>query len=180
MSAPQRVIRGFHRVGLFLAGSSALLVAILLPIGPTRSEEATASLGRVMWSAFECATFAAMADKQEDAKHLFDIGVKAGRDFIEALNRGNISQEEFSTMVPVGVTMLIREGGPSTDFVVGRVYSYASENAYDAIVKTSALGLPLDAKDWILDDGLKKIKAENSYSHSNCELIEKPSGTDAP
>ena len=30
-------------------------------------------------------------------------------------------------MLPVGVTMLIREGGPSTDFLVGRVYSFASE-----------------------------------------------------
>jgi hypothetical protein len=98
------------------------LVATVLTIGPARSEEAKARLGRVMWAAFECTTFASMADKQEDAKRLFDIGLKAGRDFIEALNRGNISQEEFSTMVPMGVTMLIREGGPSTDFVVGRVY----------------------------------------------------------
>ena len=115
MATSQRLSRGFNRLALFL-------VATVLTIGPARSEEAKARLGRVMWAAFECTTFASMADKQEDAKRLFDIGLKAGRDFIEALNRGNISQEEFSTMVPMGVTMLIREGGPSTDFVVGRVY----------------------------------------------------------
>jgi hypothetical protein len=160
-----RLSPGMRRLAL-------LLIATVLTVGPARSEEAKARLGRVMWSAFECVTFASMAGEQEAAKRLFDIGLKAGRDFIEALNRGDISQEEFNKIVPMGVTMLMREGGPSTDFVVGRVYSYAQEDAYDAVVKHDASGLPLDTKDWIMDDGLKKMRAENSYSNSNCELIE--------
>ena len=164
MATSQRLSRGFNRMALFL-------VAAVLTIGPAGSEETKAHLGRVMWSAFECVTFANMAGKQEDAKRLFDIGLKAGRDFIEAVKSGNISQEEFNN-APVGVTALMQEGGPSTDFLVGRVYSWASEEAYDAIVKHDASGVTLDAKDWIMDAGQQKMRAQTSYLHSNCELIE--------
>jgi hypothetical protein len=170
MSAAQRVSRGFHRLGAGIS-TSALSLALLLSVGSAKSDDAMGHLGQVAWSAFQCATFAAMAKREVASQRLFDVGLKAGRDFIEAVENGKVSDEELNSIVPTGVTMLLSEGGPSTDFLLGRIYSAAQESAYDKIVKQDAAGLPLDTEHWVMDKKQQAPRAETSYSKSNCELI---------
>jgi hypothetical protein len=146
-----------------------LLIASMLSIAPVHADEDKARLGRTMWTAFACATFAELSERKEEQDRLFQTGLKAGREFIEALQNGKISNEEVDSKVPVGVIWLL--AGPSIDFIIGRVYSGAEEDAYDSIVKKDASGLPLDIKDWITDKQVQKPKAEAAYLKGNCELI---------
>jgi hypothetical protein len=44
-----------------------------------------ARLGRVMWSAFQCSTFAEMSENKKEQGRLFKVGYKAGRQFLEAV-----------------------------------------------------------------------------------------------
>jgi hypothetical protein len=149
--------------------------ALMLATSPAAGDKAKARLGRVMWSAFVCTTYAGMAEKEEEATRLFDAGLKAGRDFIDALKSGNISQEELHSTVPTGVTLLLNEPVPSADFLIGRVYAMAQSYAYDKIVKMDNSGLPLDVDHWVMDEKLQKIKAQSFYSKRNCELVRYPS-----
>jgi hypothetical protein len=85
--------------------------------------------------------------------------MEAGRDFLEALQAGEISHEEFTTSVPAGVTLMVREGVPSNDFVLGRIYQSASDRAYKELAQWKDRASPL------------KVDAENFYANRNCELI---------
>jgi hypothetical protein len=124
--------------------------------------------GRVMWSAFQCATFAEMSGDTKEHERLFGIGLKAGRQFVEAVQNGQISPEAVRSEVPIGVTMYL--GGPSVDFIIGRIFENAMGDAYDDIVKRKN-GLPLPTSDWIMDKEARKPDANNKYAKSNCALL---------
>jgi hypothetical protein len=51
--------------------------------------------------------------------------------------------------VPVYVGLLLRDGGPSKEFMLGRMFEFASEEAFDDIVRKDASGKPLEMKDWV-------------------------------
>ncbi|MFC1680800.1 hypothetical protein ACFL1S_03275, partial [Pseudomonadota bacterium] len=62
--------------------------------------------------------------------------------------------------------MLFVLAGPSIDFIVGRIFSAAVDDAYNSVVKTDSNGLvQLDPTKWA-DDELKKNRAENKYRKS--------------
>jgi hypothetical protein len=61
--------------------------------------------------------------------------------------------------------------GPSTDFIVGRIFENSTRDAYDDVVKKEN-GLPLDNSEWVRDDALRISKAKNLYHRSNCVLLE--------
>jgi hypothetical protein len=97
-------------------------------------------------------------DKQEQGR-LFDIGFKAGRRFVEALQNGQISPEAMRSEVPIGVTMLL--AGPSVDFVIGRIFENAMGDAFDSIVKRKD-GMLMPVDDWVQDqEGRKSIAQRN-------------------
>ena len=127
-----------------------------------------AGLGRTMWSAFQCATYAELSKDEKEQGRLFLIGVKAGRDFLEALKNGQISRETASNEVPVGVIGML--AGPSPDFIVGRVFENATRDAYDQIVSMEN-GLLLERPNWVMDEELRKMKAESFYQSHNCILV---------
>jgi hypothetical protein len=116
--------------------------------------------GRVMWSAFQCATFAELSGNTKEQERLFTIGVKAGRQFVEALQNGQISREALSSEVPIGVSMLL--AGPSVDFIIGRIFENAMRDAYDNAVKDGTSRR---------DGELRKLEAEQKYLRGNCALI---------
>jgi hypothetical protein len=118
--------------------------------------------GRVMWSAFQCATFAEMSGDTKEQERLFTIGVKAGRQFVEALQNRQISPEAVNSEAPIGVTM--RLSGPSVDFMIGRIFESATSDAYDDVVKRKN-------DDWVMDKELKKSIAKQKHHEGNCELI---------
>jgi hypothetical protein len=124
---------------------------------------------RIMWSAFQCGIFAEMAGDTQEQQRLFLVGIKAGRQFIAAIQRGQISSDALNTEVPIGVLMLL--GGPSVDFMIGRIAESATKDAFDAIVSKDENGMPLQWTDRIRDEEHRKIKAQNRYLKSNCALI---------
>jgi hypothetical protein len=71
--------------------------------------------------------------------------------------------------VPVGV--LLRLGGPSKDFIIGRVYEGAAESGHDKIVSTDAAGLPIqDPSQWRRGEEAI-LRAQHLYRTENCELL---------
>jgi hypothetical protein len=63
-----------------------------------------------------------------------------------------------------------RHQGPSIDFMIGRIFEGATEDAFDKVVKEHNNGLPfLNPRDWA-DGELKATRARNIYRSSNCAL----------
>lgn len=127
-----------------------------------------AKLARIMWSAFQCGTYAEMSGNSKEQSRLFDLAVKSGREFLDAVMNKQIPSEIVAQEAPIGVTMLLQ--GPSADFIVGRIFENAMRDAYDDIVKKQN-GLILDASQWVRDDGLRKSKAQAKYLQGNCALL---------
>jgi hypothetical protein len=111
-----------------------------------------------MSGAFKCSTYAAIFHDQKEQQRLFQIGLKAGRDYVEGLKSRDDPTSEMSTFIR----------GVSTDFVVGQLYEADSTHAYDEIVKYQN-GLPPNK--WF-DAPEPKTQAERSYHQSNCSLIQ--------
>jgi hypothetical protein len=171
MSTSQRISRGLSLLkafpALFLLCS---LLAVLVGTQQTSSDEAKARLSQLMWSAFMCSTYAENAEKKEEQNRLFDAGYKAGQSFMAAVEGGQVSKDDFSKHVPVYVGLLLQ--GPSTEFVLGRIFEFASGQANDQIVKRDASGATLETKDRIRDKLLRKMKAERLYDQRNCRVIQ--------
>jgi hypothetical protein len=123
---------------------------------------------RVMWSAFQCATFAEMSGDTKEQERLFTIGLKAGRQFVEALQNRQISPEAVNSEAPMIVIMLL--AGPSVDFIIGRIFESAMNDAFDDVVKRKN-GMELPVADWVMDKELKKSIAKQKHHQGNCELI---------
>jgi hypothetical protein len=144
--------------------SSAAIVATIVtsmialsPPSLAASDGEIVSLGDKMSGAFKCSTYAQLLQDQKEQQRLFQIGLKAGRDYVEGLK----SRDDPSAM-----STFIR--GAPTDFVVGQMYEAESTHAYDEIVKNQN-GLP--SKQW-LDADAAKTQAELRYRQSNCSLIQ--------
>jgi hypothetical protein len=116
------------------------------------------NLSDKMSGAFKCSTYAALFHDQKEQQRLFQIGLKAGRDYVEGLKSRDDPTSEMSTFIR----------GVSTDFVVGQLYEAESTHAYDEIVKIQN-GLPVNK--WF-DAPEPKTQAERSYRQSNCSLIQ--------
>ncbi len=126
-------------------------------------------LGRVMWSAFQCSTYAELSKDQDEQARLFQDGYRTGAEFIEAVASKEISVDEIRSGVPIGVGMNL--AGPSADFIIGRIFENAMRDAYDSIVREDSAGMPLEINEWVRDDEIKEAKARTEYLKSNCELI---------
>jgi len=116
------------------------------------------NLSDKMSGAFKCSTYAAIFHDQKEQQRLFQIGLKAGRDYVEGLKSRDDPTSEMSTFIR----------GVSTDFVVGQLYEAESTHAYDEIIKYQN-GLPLNK--WF-DTPEPKNQAERIYGQSNCSLIQ--------
>jgi hypothetical protein len=76
------------------------------------SDEEAAKSGDLMRAAFRCSSYAQQFDLKEEQR-LFQIGLKAGRDFVEGQKGRND---------PTMGKLLAYLEGASTDFVVGSLY----------------------------------------------------------
>jgi hypothetical protein len=122
-----------------------------------------------MWAAFECSIFAELSGDATAQEELFERGLAEGRAFFSAAEAGDITEEEWHSDVPVGVSMLA--AGPSIDFVIGRVFETVAGDAFDKVVTEDTNGLPLPPEEWRNDPMLRMIRAEALYRTSNCDLI---------
>ena len=173
MITSQRVNRGFHRLAIFLVGSTCALgmSALMLTAPPAKPDEAKARLSQVMYTAFECATFAAIAEQSKEVQRLTDLGLKAGREFTDALTSGAISKEEMQTVVPLMTGLMARAESQAQTFLWVEYMKKLTSRHLRQSYKRMTVVSTLDVKDWVMDDELQKLKAQNLYQKSNCELI---------
>jgi hypothetical protein len=112
------------------------------------------SLGDKMSSVFRCFTYAQMFHDQKEQQRLFQIGLKAGRDYVEALkSRDDLAKGETAAFIRAA----------PTDFVVGQIYESQSTHAYNEIVNSPNGPLDADAA---------RTQAELAYRNANCSLIQ--------
>lgn len=123
-------------------------------------------LGRIVWSAFQCATYAEMSGDVAEQSRLFEVGLRSGRKFIDAVKNKQITPEIMTREVPIGVTMLLQ--GPTPDFILGRIFENAMHDAFDEIVKN---GNPYDTTKWINDTDLRKTRARTKFDNGNCAFV---------
>jgi hypothetical protein len=128
-----------------LAFSSASLAA---------SDAELASLGNKMSGAFKCSIYASMFNDWREQQRLFQIGLKAGRDFVEGMK----SRTDPNPSVG-GMLAFVR--GVSTDFMVGSLYDSETTKALDEI--------PPERR---VDPSEEKDQAETIYRNSNCSSIQ--------
>jgi hypothetical protein len=115
-----------------------------------------------MWSAFECATYAELSGNVEERARLFQVGYDAGRSFLTGIQDRTISEAE-TQKAPFGVLLVL--GGPSVNFMVGRVFESATRCANDAVSRE-------DPSKWVPDNELRANIASIKFRRSNCELIQ--------
>ncbi|NBE06144.1 hypothetical protein [Paragemmobacter ruber] len=145
----------------------ALALDLLPGMGAASEEGAKAP--RAMWTAFECGTYAELARKADRASDHYATGLDAGRRFYAALEAGTITDEELSQHAPMILGSL--NAGPSVDFILGRVFHYATDAARSDVSQEDQHGLPLPIKDWLLEPELIATKANMLYSAGNCDLL---------
>ena len=145
------------------------ILALAQPLSAAAADDVL-PMGRLMWSAFQCATYAGYAKIEKEPERLFNVGLKAGRVLVKAVHDGKFTNEQLSTSIPLGVKM--RLGGPSVDFVVGVIYADASADAADDIIKKNDNGFKsLNSADWVFDKELQQMRGETEYLKSNCVLL---------
>jgi len=152
----------------------ALTAVIAIPFSGcnaahAESQAPTAQTGVMVWAAFQCSTYASLANNSSEKARLFTLGYESGKRFLEAIAAGKIAEADITKTVPIGIT--VRFGGPSADFVLGAIYANAEQEARDRVVKTDYNGLPLALKDWVIDPEVQKIKAETQMQTRNCALL---------
>jgi hypothetical protein len=121
-----------------------------------------ALLGNIMWSAFQCSTYAQMSDTlvdKSEQERLHLVGLNAGRTFLEAMKAGQIPEQALRKAVPINV--LQRLEGPSNEVIIDKIYAAATGQARDYIVKRKT-GI------W---GPTEKQEAKHYYVDSNCILI---------
>jgi len=118
-----------------------------------------------MYSSFQCVTYAGQSGQKDEAERLFQIGLEAGRTFIEALRNHEISEKAVSQEAPIGVTMYL--SGPSVDFMIGRIFEGATTEAFKKIKQEHGPS----SKHAAMESELMKLSAENLFESANCSLI---------
>jgi hypothetical protein len=109
-----------------------------------------------------------LSGNSTEQKRLFSIGYASGVRLVERVRNGTMAEAERQEL-PVGILLLL--GGPSVDFVVGRIFEHVNEYALDKVVKEDNDGVPLfDPSKWA-DDELRNVRARNKFGSSNCALI---------
>ena len=117
-------------------------------------------MGSQAWSAFECSILALKSNNRKEQERLFKYGYKQGKIFITALKEGKILKEDLEAEVPIILILLLE--GPSTDFMLGRIF----ENALD-----SALKKLYEANGQMKSKAFIESIAEISYRKCNCQIV---------
>lgn len=143
--------------------------ALVLSIGCAQADSTLGeSSAHLAVNAFACSSYAEMIGESNEQKRLFELGVKSARAYIEGVKGKTISE---STLKDIPLLFSLRLGGPSTDFMVGRVFEGTASHAYDKVVKEDVSGFPItDPAKWAKGE-LKTLRAENLFRSANCKLI---------
>lgn len=139
-----------------------LVVAVLFAASPAviAAESADlAKMGRAAWAAFECSSLASVLERPKDQERLFRFGYEQGKEFLHAMQGGRITAKDLNSIAPSGLLMVAQ--GPTADFILGRVFESAQDNALKDVITTET----------VLHKDLKQAIASRKYSSGNCEII---------
>lgn len=131
----------------------------------TQTSKEYAAIGKQLWSAFSCSTWASHSGDQKEAERLFLFGYEQGKKFLGAARAGKITDEDFRKEVPIGISMSL--AGPSDDFILGVISTNVKENALEEVFYTNYDRSKLNSND------LQKSIAGNKFRDGNCQLIGK-------
>jgi hypothetical protein len=118
------------------------------------SDAELASLGNKTSDAFKCSIYAAMFQDFKEQQRLFQIGLNAGRDFVEGMKGRTDPNPSVG-----GMLAFVR--GVSTDFMVGSMYDSEATKALEEI--------PLEQR---VDPSQEKTQAETLFHKNNCSSIQ--------
>lgn len=133
------------KIGVALVAMSCLSVT-----SAQTSEAALIKQSQLALSAFQCGI---VATDKKDQERLFKLGVENGRSFIDTMK----ARPDLHEKIHMKIAMLWGfVGGPSTDFVLGQIYSQLESDIYKKYDS--------DARIWTLTK-------ENMYREKNCSLL---------
>jgi hypothetical protein len=117
----------------FLFASFLAAAFLFGPATATADEESwrLARQGKLAYVAFSCATLARHMGDDTKAKTAFNIGVESARKFVEAIRSNRVLDSDFRSEVPRLVMWTLQ--GPSTDFIVGRIFQATSDYQDDYV-----------------------------------------------
>lgn len=139
------------------------IIAIVLgysSLATAQSSREYAEMGVAMWAGFECATFANVFEDKAEVERLFSFAYEQGKAFIAVMQAGKIDKQDVSSIVPSGVLMGL--GGPTPDFMLGKIYTGAAEHAHEDMF---AVNGELTTKEY------QVMLAKSRYAKSNCALV---------
>jgi hypothetical protein len=141
------------------------LIALACGLALTTAVQAQTSkdfavMGRVAWAAFGCSSLAAQMKEQKEQERLFLLGYEQGKVFIEAAQAKKVERKDISEEVPIGMTLLLQ--GPTPDFMLGRVYESAQEEALKSVLRTNGN---------LNTDEVQASLARSTYTKQNCRLV---------
>lgn len=129
--------------------------------------EESALKARKMWTAFACSALASKFNNAKEEERLFLYGYKQGQEFLSAVIDERIRPEDIQANVPASV--ILRMQGPTTEFILGRIWEAAVNDTLDAV-----LGSPNDTSAEAANiRANSEYYANNAYHNENCELIGK-------
>lgn len=135
-------------------------LSLVAPASMAQDSVTYAQMAKATWSAFECSSLASKLKKPSEQERLFKFGYSHGKAFIAALQTGKIKSEDLSANAPVGVLLLLE--GPTPDFMLGRIYESAQDNALKDVYRVG---------DHFNSDEEQELAASNKFASSNCQLI---------
>lgn len=150
--------------------ATLIFILSIAQAGEAPQDRSPARDSLVMMAHWDCATWAGIANDTEGrAEHHFQRGLESGRRFVEAARSGSISEEEWDSTVPVYVAMSM--GGPTSDFVLGRLFEVISGYAFDQVTKRDAYGQALPLEDYVNDPAVQAVIASNLMRRANCSVL---------
>lgn len=139
----------------------AMVYAFCVPLTTqAQTSKDFAVMGRVAWSAFACSSLAAHFKDQKEQERLFRLGYEQGKAFIEAAQAKKVDRKDISEEVPIGVTLLLQ--GPTPDFMLGRVYESAQEEALKGVFRTNEA---------FNTEEVQASLARSEFTKQNCRLL---------
>ena len=117
-------------------------------------------MGKKTWSAFECSVLAERSMKIKEQERLFIFGYEKGLKFINALKYNKIKQKDLKSEVPLYILWSL--GGPTADFMLGRVFEVVTDSILKDVIKT---GTKINSNEE------QKIISQNKFFKQNCQLI---------
>ncbi len=116
-------------------------------------------MGSVSWSAFECSSLASVMNEEKEQERLFSLGYQQGKAFIDALQKNRVELKDRNEQVPSGFLLLLQ--GPTPDFMLGRVFESAQENALKDVITPNSIA----SRDF------QATLARTKFTKQNCSLL---------